>query len=80
MFGLYCLAESKCKLFTKHKIALSLMLSKFQMVSSFRFLVPLILLLGIKVSGQKNMQISYTATPPQIDGLFSPDEWDALQP
>ncbi len=26
------------------------------------------------------MQISYAATPPQIDGLFSPGEWDALQP
>ena len=56
------------------------MFSIFQMVSYFRVLVLLILLVGIKVSGQKNMQISYAATPPQIDGLFSPGEWDVLQP
>jgi hypothetical protein len=54
--------------------------SKFQMVSSFRLLFLIILCLGIKVSGQKNMLISYMAKPPQIDGIFSAGEWDYIQP
>jgi len=54
--------------------------NKFQMVSSFRLLFLIILCLGIKVSGQKNMLISYTANPPQIDGIFSAGEWDNIQP
>jgi hypothetical protein len=50
------------------------------MVLSCRFLFALILCFGLKVSGQKNLQIFYAATPPQIDGLFSPGEWDTVQP
>jgi len=53
---------------------------KIQLVSSFRFLIPMILSFGIEVTGQKNMPVSYAAVTPQIDGLFSPGEWDAHQP
>jgi len=56
------------------------MLNKIKIVSSFLLILPLILNLGIEVSGQKNVPVSYAAVPPQIDGLFSPGEWDAHQP
>jgi hypothetical protein len=53
---------------------------KFQTVLSFKCLIPFILCLGVKVSGQKNFQISYTPIPPEIDGLFSAGEWDVFEP
>lgn len=56
------------------------MLNKFQMLSSFRLLLLLILCLCIEVSGQKNIPVSYAVVPPKIDGLFTPGEWDAHQP